>query len=419
MAETTPGDPPRRKGFPTWFKVLLPIDFVITVVILAVVLKWVGGRKAPPPVEGSGRPPETRAPGHAARGSRPATDWPAFHGGGTLAGVAPSGPRPPLHLVWTYRAAGAIEGSPVVAGGVVFVGDSGDTGGTLYAIDLAGGQKRWTYAAEHGFVTAPLVLNGRVFIGDDRGVFHAVDAATGARAWTLQTGAEIHSSANVVKGKVVFGSYDYFLYCVDPETGGVVWKAETDNYVHCTPAVDGDDVMIAGCDALLSVVDGVTGDVKETAELRYAAAASPVILKDRVVAATMSGKLICFDRADLTRQWTYTAADQGFFASPASSDGLVVIGGRDRQVYAVDLQTGDKAWAFATGGEVDSAPTIAGGRVYVGSSDGRLYVLDLETGTALWSFNAGRAIHSSPAVASGCVVFGDAGGHLYCLTETE
>ena len=74
------------------------------------------------------------------------------------------------------------------------------------------------------------------------------------------------------------------------------------------------------------------------------------------------------------------------------------------------------AWTGATGGAVDSSPSITSGVVYVGSSDGKLYVLDLITGQKRWEFATGDAITGSPAIAGGRVVIGSSDGRIYCFS---
>src|SRR3954468_20270880 len=104
-----------------------------------------------------------------------------------------------------------------------------------------------------------------------------------------------------------------------------------------------------------------------------------------------------------------------FYASPAAADGLVVIGCRDRQVHAINAQTGKRAWAFKTRGDVDATAVISAGRVYAASKDKKLYVLDLKTGQKLFEFTAARAITAGPALANGVIVLGDTAGNVYCL----
>jgi outer membrane protein assembly factor BamB len=45
-------------------------------------------------------------------------------------------------------------------------------------------------------------------------------------------------------------------------------------------------------------------------------------------------------------------------------------------VYAFDLLTGKKTWAFATGGKVSISPAVGEGLLLFGSNDGYLYAFE-------------------------------------------
>jgi outer membrane protein assembly factor BamB len=115
--------------------------------------------------------------------------------------------------------------------------------------------------------------------------------------------------------------------------------------------------------------------------------------------------------------WSYRDPDRQFpyYASPALSNGRVIIGGRDKSVHAIEAASGKRVWKFATRARVDSSPVVAGGRIYIGSSDGKLYVLDEASGRKQAEFETGDAITASPTVAAGRVVVGSTDGRLYCL----
>jgi outer membrane protein assembly factor BamB len=101
------------------------------------------------------------------------------------------------------------------------------------------------------------------------------------------------------------------------------------------------------------------------------------------------------------------------------TDDVVVVGNRDRRVYALEGKTGKERWTFRTGAKVDASPVIAGQRVYAPSADGNLYVLDLAGGTLLQKLELGRGIDASPAVADGRLVIGTSDGVLYCLGQKK
>ncbi|HEV8652765.1 MAG TPA: PQQ-binding-like beta-propeller repeat protein [Actinomycetes bacterium] len=103
------------------------------------------------------------------------------------------------------------------------------------------------------------------------------------------------------------------------------------------------------------------------------------------------------------------------FSSPVAAGKLVVVGGGDGGVHAVEAATGRPAWGFATGGPVDASPAVAGQTVYSTSADGNLYALDLASGALRWCLAIDAGL-SSPAVAGGLVVVSSRGGTLYGIS---
>jgi hypothetical protein len=66
-------------------------------------------------------------------------------------------------------------------------------GSTLSATD-ANGNIIWSFSGDGGLVTAPLVVNGDVFIGSTTGKVYAVDAGTGQAVWSDNVGAAFTTS---------------------------------------------------------------------------------------------------------------------------------------------------------------------------------------------------------------------------------
>jgi hypothetical protein len=69
---------------------------------------------------------------------------------------------------------------------------------------------------------------------------------------------------------------------------------------------------------------------------------------------------------------------------PVIGGNIVLVGGADGVVQAIDLQTGQRRWCAFTGGRISSSPTVWKDRVFVGSADGYLYAFSLEDGRELW-----------------------------------
>ena len=348
-------------------------------------------------------------------GQAPAGAWVQFRGTQALTGVSADTPPAELTVLWSYDTGDVIESSPAIVGGVVYVG-AGD--GMLLALDFDTGALRWSYEAG-GLIgeSSPAVANGIVYVGDLDGVLHAVNAADGTPRWTFETEAEIRSSPVIVDGLVLVGSYDAHLYAVDADTGALRWKMLTQGMVHATPAVQAGLTFVAGCDGFFRAVRVEDGTEAYLVDAGAYTAASPVLDGDRAYFGTFNNEVLALDLARREVYWRYADPDRQFpfYSSAALADGRVIVGGRDRRIHAIDAETGEAVWTFATRARVDSSPVVAGGHVYVGSSDGRFYVLDADTGTELWAFDVGADIVTSPAIADGRVAVGAYDGILYVL----
>jgi outer membrane protein assembly factor BamB len=364
-------------------------------------------------------------------------DWPMFRGNSLLSGVAASKLPDSLSLLWTFQVEGkneSIESSAAIASGIVYIGT---IGGYLHAIDLGEGKPLWKYwtsepppegsnaAAElaPAIKSSPAVADGKVLFGDEAGVFHCLDAQSGKLLWKFDTGtgAEIVSSANVVGDRVLFGSWDENLYCLSVSDGKEIWKFKTAGPVNCTPAVIEGRTFLSGCDAMLRVVNVEDGSEVGSCEMESQTGASPAVVGDRLFVGHMGCQVLGIDWKKPEIVWRYENPERHFefYSSAAATSQLVVIGGRDKMVHALDPATGDLRWSFPTKGRVDSSPAIVGNRAFVGSHDGNVYGLELATGKELWKFTTGGKVTSSPAVASGRMIIANDEGKVFCFGEKE
>jgi outer membrane protein assembly factor BamB len=341
-------------------------------------------------------------------------DWPQFRGEPRLRGVASRAPAS-LSVVWRHDAGEAIESSAAIAGGAVYVGVQG---GALLALDLETGALRWSYetGSEIG-ESSPCVASGLVYVGDLGGTVHAVNASDGKAAWTFKTRTEVKASPVVTAGKVLVGSYDQHLYALDARTGAKAWAFETEGQVHATAAVAQGMALVTGCDALLRAIRVADGRELFHVSSGGYTGASPAVAGERAYYGTFECEVLCVDLAARKVLWRYKPAQRQFpfYSSAAVDQDLVVLGGRDKLVHALEAATGKPRWTFPTKGRVDSSPVLAGGRAYIGSADGRLYALEVASGRAAGEFDAGSPITASPALAAGRLVIGTDDGQLFCI----
>jgi len=344
-------------------------------------------------------------------------DWPTFRGDAGLTGVAETLDGN-LEVAWTFEADDSIESTAAIVGDSVFVAS---LDGKLYALELGAGELRWTYEASDEVKSSPSVHDGVVYLGDEAGVFHAIDAKTGTAKWTYQTDAGIISSANFVNDKVVFGSYDNHLYALKITDGSLAWKLETDNYVHASPGVASGFTYFAGCDGLFRQVQLSDGSEVSTVQLDGYVAGSAALLGNRAFVGTFENTVLGIDVEDSKILWRYKHSDREFpfYSSPAVTSEVVVIGGRDKLVHAIDAKTGEGLWTYTTKARIDSSPVISGNRVFIAGNDGDILGLDLSTGEVDWQFESGSSISASAAISDGRMILGTLDGLLYAFKAKE
>jgi len=73
-------------------------------------------------------------------------------------------------LVWSFTTGADVVSSPVVAGGVVYVGSYD---GNVYALNASTGNKIWNYATGYGVLSSPAIAEGKVYMSSVHGSVYA------------------------------------------------------------------------------------------------------------------------------------------------------------------------------------------------------------------------------------------------------
>ncbi|MCK5549671.1 MAG: PQQ-binding-like beta-propeller repeat protein, partial [Hyphomicrobiaceae bacterium] len=89
----------------------------------------------------------------------------------------------------------------------------------------------------------------------------------------------------------------------------------------------------------------------------------------------------------LKQTWKTKLAGQ-LSAPVVAGDRLFVASLDTHDVHSIDSATGKHLWSFATGGRVDSPPTIWRGRALFGSADGHIYCVNASDGKLVWRYRA-------------------------------
>ncbi len=178
--------------------------------------------------------------------------------------------------IWRHTLPGRTESSPIVDGGLVYLGSES---GTVYALFKRTGSIKWTYKAAGAVKASPALSGGTLYFGDYGGQMNAVWAKTGHKRWTSGTSGSnfgfssgtFYSTPAVNFGRVYAGNTDSKIYSFGAKTGELAWSHSTGGYVYSAPATAsfpkvGPTVYIGSYDGSLYALDARTGATRWTAD---------------------------------------------------------------------------------------------------------------------------------------------------------
>ncbi len=181
-----------------------------------------------------------------------------------------------LDLLWTYTVGkGAFESTPVIANGIVYIGD---LDGHFFAIDLATGKEKWKTKQEAGFNASAAFRDGRCTSATSTACSTASMPRTASEKWHQRREAEINSAPNFYKENVLFGSQDGTLYCLDATTGKEAWKYQIEDQIRCSPTIVEGRAFLAGCDGKLHIIDVDKGEAIGSVPIESPTGSTPAVL---------------------------------------------------------------------------------------------------------------------------------------------
>ena len=346
-----------------------------------------------------------------------ADTWPIWRGDLAQSGRSPSPLPGSLVPKWRARTGDAIVAGAVVDATQVYVGSKD---GVVRALDRRTGRVRWSVATEAPVEAPGLRVGGLLVIGSRDHRLRALGAADGRAVWSVDLGAEIVGGAAWVPAdgapeSVLVGDYAGTLHRVDLATGRSVWRYETGNYIYGSPAIIDGHAIFGGCDGFVHAVRVRDGVAVGRAEVGAYVGASVAVAGSTAFTGHFGNRVVGIDWRQGRVRWSHFDRSFPYLSSPALTDDVVILGGRDHVVRAFSRDKGEAWWMFPVAEKVDASPVVAGGRAIVGASDGRLYVLDLEDGHAVQTLDLGSGVVAGAAVASGWVWVGTEDGVLHAF----
>jgi outer membrane protein assembly factor BamB len=334
-----------------------------------------------------------------------------------------------LNQAWSYRTDGIVTGTPIVAGGMVYVG-SWD--GKMYALREADGSLVWSLATEqvvsnceatYGIDSTAALVDGRLYFGAANCSLYAVNAANGNVIWRTQLadasrGWHLWSSPLVFDGKIYVGlasSCDApcirgTVLCLSAADGSEVWRS----YTAPEGSIGGGVWSSFAADPQRRLVYTVSGNFCEGTE---------DTLGDSILAYNADSGDLAWHFKNEARNRDVENLDFG--ATPVLFDvagvPALAVGSKDGYSYAVRRDTGELLWATQVtdgSGEtgIIASATAAYGKIYFGTraadGTGKLVALDQRLGQVVWEQPQPVAVYGAAAVANGVVFNGGGDGML-------
>jgi len=167
----------------------------------------------------------------------------------------------------------------------------------------------------------------------------------------------------------------------------VLWERELDpkRFVHARPLLVSDRVIVTDDQGMVYALDPQSGAPLWTSALGAPVYTGMATHAGRIYIPTTRGRIFALEAASGTILWEFAYADSSVrMAAPVVDSLLVVSGGSNGNLVALDAATGEEVWSWKGPDAIAAAPYMNAHAVYVGTMGGTLYALDREKGTVRW-----------------------------------
>ncbi len=319
-------------------------------------------------------------------------------------------PESDVKPLWTFECEDEIRATPMVDGGLVYVGVYDNN---MYALDAMSGDFRWKFATDGGIVSQPVMADGKLIFGSEDRKVYAVNPRTGKEVWSVDTGGPIRSSGRVAEGHVFMGSDDGYLYAINLTTNKVSWRVETQDAIRSTPFITDDYIYFGSESGELTCCD-FRGAVKFRFLAKRAITSSPLITNGRIFFGSVDMTFYGLDAKTGWTIWRFRMG-KGTVSSPCTVDNLLFFGSADGNIYCLDAGNGREMWRYKTDHQVSGSPVVYRDNLICGSADGILYCLEFRSGRLRWKFPTRGPITGTPIVYNDVIYFGSVDHTLYAL----
>jgi outer membrane protein assembly factor BamB len=286
------------------------------------------------------------------------------------------------------------------------------------------------------------VIGARAYFTTWDNALHAVDLATGRELWRRDLGRtlgpndywEYYVSSPVLAAGVLYaGSGSGRVSAIDAAAGRTIWSVDLGARVRTTPLVTPDKVIVGTMSGHVVALDrrsgrklwnfatvGAAQDFSLKQNDTRSVVTQPIVVGDTVIAGGRDGNIYGIDLNTGAGRWQETH-DGGSWILGLASDGSRFYSGSGSAfiMQAADPATGKELWRSGTANAMFGGVALAGGVLVSNGSNGNLLAFDAATGAQLWRIRLGDMALSSPLVADGVIFTGADDGSVYALETSS
>jgi len=146
--------------------------------------------------------------------------------------------------------------------------------------------------------------------------------------------------------------------------------------------------------------------------------ATPASTDTLVVVGDYANTLFGLDPETRAEKWTFTDAKDKFIGGSLIVNNLVLAPSADGNLYALSAADGKLKWKFTSNGPFWATPVSDGSMVYIPSMDHNLYAINLEDGTQAWKADLGASgIYGLTLASDGNIYLTTLGSEVLAITS--
>lgn len=265
-----------------------------------------------------------------------------------------------------------IDSSPAIdpaAGLVVTATNSG----RLVALSTSTGAVKWTdQLGTAAIESSPAISQGVVYVGSDDGIVYALNEQTGAIIWQATPSGAVHSSPAVDSAAklVVVGDDSGAVTALSAQNGSVQWSVPTGAPLAASPVLSGGNVYIGSTSGTMYDLAESAGTKVWATGLGSAITTSAALSGDTLVVGDQNGDLVYL--APGSGHETFSRGLGSPIVGVSNTTGFAVAEASKGRIQGTK-GPGRSGWAAQLTGGLASSPTIINGEVLIAGQDGMLH----------------------------------------------